>query len=65
MRMMKSKTKLWTLSSGLLGCLCFGGMDMLIVLKLCVKELGKFMEKKPVEHDNEVRSTWIIKKRMQ
>jgi len=31
MRMMKSKTKLWALSAGLLGCLCFGGGDWLMM----------------------------------
>ncbi len=29
--MMKSKTKLWTLSAGLLGCFCFGGGDWLMM----------------------------------
>ena len=31
MRMMKSKTKLWALSAGLLGCFCFGGGGRLIL----------------------------------
>lgn len=31
MRMMKSKTKLWVLLAGLLGCLCFGGGDWLMM----------------------------------
>ena len=31
MRMMKSKTKPWALSAGLLGCFCFGGGDWLMM----------------------------------
>ena len=31
MRMMKSKTKTWALLAGLLGCLCFGGGDWLMM----------------------------------
>ena len=31
MRMMKSKTKPWALLAGLLGCLCFGGGDWLMM----------------------------------